>query len=154
MGACLKVLYVCLMIQHYIIFPLGSEGHGGRQVSFPLFQFIITLIVCLCCYCSDLMVYSSVSLKEKLAQVQLHLEMERLKLTQEVEIRSNSTYLMLQHLVELREPVATGLAGLQKATVELSAEENMSASKVAPPRENAGANPSWSKLQSRDLQLH
>ncbi|XP_026195984.1 uncharacterized protein LOC113148494 [Anabas testudineus] len=80
-----------------------------------------------------------------------------MKVMQEVETRWNSTYLMLQHLVELREPVGAVLAGLQHdipmitseefnivggclslpspfydATVELSAEENVSASKVVP----------------------
>lgn len=101
------------------------------------------------------MTYSSVSLKEKLTQVQLHLGMPTMKLLQEVDTRWNSTYVMLQRLVEQREPVGAALAGLQHdipmmtseefnivggclsllspffdATVELSAEENVSASKV------------------------
>ncbi|KAK0140929.1 Zinc finger BED domain-containing protein 1 [Merluccius polli] len=100
---------------------------------------------------------SSTTAKEKLTQVQLHLGMAKLKLMQEVETRWNSTYLMLQRLVELMEPVGAALAGLQHdmpmitsdefsivggclsllspfydATVELSAEENVSASKVVP----------------------
>ncbi|KAG7514277.1 zinc finger BED domain-containing protein 4-like isoform X2 [Solea senegalensis] len=94
---------------------------------------------------------------EKLTQVQLHLGMAKMKLMQEVETRWNSTYLMPQRLVELREPVGVALAGLQHdtpmitsdefnviggclslpspfydATVELSAEENVSASKLVP----------------------
>ncbi|XP_056271977.1 zinc finger BED domain-containing protein 4-like [Pseudoliparis swirei] len=101
---------------------------------------------------SHLLAYSSVSLKEKLTQVQLHLGLANMKLMQEVETRWNSTYLM-----EQREPVGAALAGLQHdvsfltaeefnivgaclsllspffdATVELSAEENVSASKVVP----------------------
>ncbi|XP_069569518.1 E3 SUMO-protein ligase ZBED1-like [Brachyistius frenatus] len=100
---------------------------------------------------------SSTTAKEKLTQVQLYLGMANMKLMQEVETRWNSTYLMLQRLVEQREPVGAALAGLQHdipfltseefnivggclsllspfydATVELSAEENVSASKVVP----------------------
>uniref|UniRef100_A0A0S7ESM7 PPUP9221 n=1 Tax=Poeciliopsis prolifica TaxID=188132 RepID=A0A0S7ESM7_9TELE len=124
--------------------------------SFLLFQYIM-LIVCLYSYCSDLIAYSSVSLKEKLTQVQLQLGMQATKLMQEVETRWNSTYLMRQRLVKLREPVGAALAGLQTdipfftasefdivvvclsllspfydATMELSAEEHVSASKVIP----------------------
>ncbi|XP_038133603.1 E3 SUMO-protein ligase ZBED1-like, partial [Cyprinodon tularosa] len=100
---------------------------------------------------------SSTTAKEKLSQVQRHLGLQELKLMQEVETRWNSTYLMLQRLMELREPVGATLAGLQTdipiltseefrivrgclsllnpfyyATVELSAEETVSASKVIP----------------------
>ncbi|XP_015232424.1 PREDICTED: zinc finger BED domain-containing protein 1-like [Cyprinodon variegatus] len=100
---------------------------------------------------------SSTTVKEKLSQVQRHLGLQELKLMQEVETRWNSTYLMLQRLMELREPVGAALAGLQTdipiltseefeivrgclsllipfyhATVELSAEETVSASKVIP----------------------
>ncbi|XP_069009758.1 E3 SUMO-protein ligase ZBED1-like [Embiotoca jacksoni] len=100
---------------------------------------------------------SSTTAKEKLTQVQLYLGMANMKLMQEVETRWSSTYLMLQRLVEQREPVGAALAGLQHdipfltseefnivggslsllspfydATVELSAEENVSASKVVP----------------------
>ncbi|KAK7910500.1 hypothetical protein WMY93_015184 [Mugilogobius chulae] len=100
---------------------------------------------------------SSTTAKKKLTQVQLYLGMEKMKLMQEVETRWNSTNLMLQRLVELREPVGAALAGLQhdvsmltsdefsivggclsllspffEATVELSAEENVSVSKVVP----------------------
>ncbi|XP_027877762.1 zinc finger BED domain-containing protein 1-like [Xiphophorus couchianus] len=82
-----------------------------KVCSFLLFQYIM-LIVCLYSYCSDLMAYSSVSLKEKLTQVQLQLGMQATKLMQEAETRWNSTYLMLQCLVELREPVGAALAGL------------------------------------------
>lgn len=87
--------------------------------------------------------------------MQLHLGMAKMKLIQEVDTRWNSTYLM--HLMEQREPVGAVLAGLQHdipmimsdefnivggclsllssfydATVELSAEETVSASKVVP----------------------
>ncbi|XP_075884511.1 zinc finger BED domain-containing protein 6-like [Nelusetta ayraudi] len=100
---------------------------------------------------------SSTAAKEKLTQVQLHLGMANRKLMQEVDTRWKSTFLMLQRLVEQREPVGAALAGLQQdipmmtseefnivggclsllspfydATVELSAEENVSASKVVP----------------------
>ncbi|KAM8886495.1 E3 SUMO-protein ligase ZBED1-like [Spinachia spinachia] len=100
---------------------------------------------------------SSTTAKEKLAQVQHCLGMANLKVLQEVESRWNSTYLMLQRLVEQREPVGAALAGLHHdipfltaeefhtvgwclsllppfhdATVELSAEQNVSASKVVP----------------------
>lgn len=80
-----------------------------------------------------------------------------LKLLQEVETRWNSTYHMLQRLVDLREPVGAALAslntdittltsaefttisgclsllsGFNDATIELSEEKNVSGSKVVP----------------------
>lgn len=89
--------------------------------------------------------------------MQLHLGMAKMKPIQELDTRLNSTFLMLQRLVEQREPVGAALAGLQHhiptltsedfnvvggclsllspffdATVELSAEENVSAAKVVP----------------------
>lgn len=80
------------------------------------------------------------------------------KLIQEVDIRWNSTYLMLQRLYNLREPVGAALTGLRTdlallsaehtdsiiadclqvlapfnfATLELSEEKNVSGSKVIP----------------------
>ncbi|KAM8880316.1 E3 SUMO-protein ligase ZBED1-like [Spinachia spinachia] len=100
---------------------------------------------------------SSTTANEKLAQVQICLGMANLKLLQEVETRWNSPYLMLQRLVEQREPVGAAVAGLHHdipfltaeefhtvggclsllspfhdATVQLSAEQNVSASKVVP----------------------
>lgn len=89
--------------------------------------------------------------------MQLHLGIPQLKLLQEVETRWNSTYIMFQRLVEMKEAVGASLAALQHdvslpsaeefnivegcmsllgpffdATVELSAEETVSASKVVP----------------------
>lgn len=97
------------------------------------------------------------SLKEKLALVQEQMGRPKLKLLQEVETRWNSTFHMLQRLVELREPVGAALASLQtdipgvtsdeynnvtaclsilspfnEATVELSEEKRVSGSKVIP----------------------
>lgn len=96
-------------------------------------------------------------IKEKLALAQDQTRRTNLKLLQEVETRWNSTFQMLQRLVELREPVCTTLASLEmdiasltpeeynivtgclsvlspfyKAAVELSEEKRVSASKVIP----------------------
>lgn len=100
---------------------------------------------------------SSTTAKEKLAQVLQDMGRPKLKLLQEVETHWNSTDHMLHRLVELREPVGAALAGLHTgipsltsdeyntvggclslpssfndATVELSAEEKVSGSKVVP----------------------
>ncbi|KAJ4927019.1 hypothetical protein JOQ06_014759 [Pogonophryne albipinna] len=99
---------------------------------------------------------SSTLAKEKLVSVQRQLGRPTLKLLQEVETRWNSTYHMLQRLVDLREPVGAALAslnteittltsaefttisgclsllsGLNDATIELSEEKNVSGSKAA-----------------------
>ncbi|KAJ4936803.1 hypothetical protein JOQ06_001389 [Pogonophryne albipinna] len=93
----------------------------------------------------------------KLVSVQRQLGRPTLKLMQEVETRWNSTYHMLQCLVDLREPVCAALAslnteittltsaefttisgclsllsGFNDATIELSEEKNVSGSKVVP----------------------
>ncbi|KAJ4936575.1 hypothetical protein JOQ06_001164 [Pogonophryne albipinna] len=100
---------------------------------------------------------SSTLAKEKLVSVQRQLGRPTLKLLQEVETRWNSTYHMLQRLVDLREPVGAALAslnteittltsaefttisgclsllsGFNDATIELSEEKNVSGSKVVP----------------------
>nr|XP_033962438.1 zinc finger BED domain-containing protein 4-like [Pseudochaenichthys georgianus] len=100
---------------------------------------------------------SSTLAKEKLVSVQRQLGRPTLKLLQEVETRWNSTYHMLQRLVDLREPVGAALAslntdittrtsaecttisgclsllsGFNEATIELSEEKNVSGSKVVP----------------------
>lgn len=105
--------------------------------------FTITLIFCV--------------LKEKLALIQEQMGKPKLKLIQEVETRWNSTFQMLQRLVDQREPVGAALSGLvsdipvltseeytnitgclsilspfHEATVELSEEKRVSGSKVIP----------------------
>ncbi|KAJ4922012.1 hypothetical protein JOQ06_004031 [Pogonophryne albipinna] len=100
---------------------------------------------------------SSTLAKENLVSVQRQLGRPTLKLLQEVETRWNSTYHMLQHLVDLREPVGAALAslnteittltsaefntisgclsllsGFNDATIELSEEKKLSGSKVVP----------------------
>ncbi|KAJ4922015.1 hypothetical protein JOQ06_004034 [Pogonophryne albipinna] len=100
---------------------------------------------------------SSTLAKENLVSVQRQLGRPTLKLLQEVETHWNSTYHMLQHLVDLREPVGAALAslnteittltsaefttisgclsllsGFNDATIELSEEKNVSGSKVVP----------------------
>ncbi|XP_033990656.1 zinc finger BED domain-containing protein 4-like [Trematomus bernacchii] len=100
---------------------------------------------------------SSTLAKEKLVSVQRQMGRPTLKLLQEVETRWNSTYHMLQRLVDLREPVGAALAslntdittltsaefttisgclsllsGFNDATIELSEEKNVSGSKVVP----------------------
>ncbi|KAK0156243.1 Zinc finger BED domain-containing protein 1 [Merluccius polli] len=100
---------------------------------------------------------SSTSAKEKLAVIQEQMGKPTLKLIQEVETRWNSTFQMLQRLVDQREPVGAALSGLDsdipvltseeyanitgclsilapfhEATVELSEEKRVSCSKVIP----------------------
>ncbi|XP_040924669.1 zinc finger BED domain-containing protein 4-like [Betta splendens] len=100
---------------------------------------------------------SSVKAKEKLAEVQNHLQTPPHKLLQEVDTRWNSTYLMLKRLHEQREAVSAALASIPTdipplvsldydaiseclevlapfylATTELSAERIVSGSKVIP----------------------
>lgn len=45
--------------------------------------------------------------------MQVHMDLPVLKLIQEVDTRWNSTYLMLQRMYTLREPVGAALAGLR-----------------------------------------
>ncbi|XP_048034748.1 E3 SUMO-protein ligase ZBED1-like [Megalobrama amblycephala] len=109
--------------------------------------------------CRKLVTYfqTSTTAKERLAQVQEQMARPILKLIIEVDIRWNSTYNMLERLYQLREPVGAALACLRtditpptaleyeavqdplhvlapfhQATVELSAEKRVSASKVIP----------------------
>ena len=95
--------------------------------------------------------------KERLVQMQTHMARPPLKLLQEVDTRWNSTYQMLQRIYDLREPVGAAVASLltdippltageymivgeclsilspfNDATVELSEEKRVSASKVIP----------------------
>ncbi|XP_054652845.1 zinc finger BED domain-containing protein 4-like [Dunckerocampus dactyliophorus] len=100
---------------------------------------------------------TSTRAKEKLTEVQLQLDKPQHKLIQEVDTRWNSTFQMLQRLLEQREPVGAALASLTTdvlplncaeyeevaeclevlgplslATTELSVEKKVSASKVIP----------------------
>nr|XP_055070155.1 E3 SUMO-protein ligase ZBED1-like [Misgurnus anguillicaudatus] len=100
---------------------------------------------------------TSTTAKERLAQVQEQMGRPVLKLIIEVDTRWNSTYNMLERLHQLREPVGAALASLRtditpptaleyeavqdalhvlapfhQATVELSGEKRVSASKVIP----------------------
>ncbi|XP_076137405.1 E3 SUMO-protein ligase ZBED1-like [Alosa pseudoharengus] len=109
--------------------------------------------------CRKLVTYfrTSTTGKERLAQVQVQMGRPALKMIIEVDTRWNSTYSMLERLYDLREPVGAALASLRtdvspptsleyetmkdaldllapfhQATVELSAEKRVSASKVIP----------------------
>ncbi|XP_077086696.1 uncharacterized protein LOC143738592 [Siphateles boraxobius] len=109
--------------------------------------------------CRKLVTYfrTSTTAKERLAQVQEQMGRPVLKMIIEVETRWNSTYNMLGRLYQLREPVGAALASLKtditpptaleyeavqdalhvlapfrQATVELSGEKRVSASKVIP----------------------
>ncbi|KAJ7985135.1 hypothetical protein DPEC_G00348940 [Dallia pectoralis] len=98
---------------------------------------------------------TSTTAKERLAQVQEQMGRPVLKMIIEVDTRWNSTYSMLERLYQLREPVGAALASLKtditpptaleyeavqdaldvlapfrQATVELSGEKRVSASKV------------------------
>ncbi|KAK0137855.1 Zinc finger BED domain-containing protein 1 [Merluccius polli] len=100
---------------------------------------------------------SSTTAKKTLALIREQMGKPKLKLIQEVETRWNSTFQMLQRLVEQREPVGAALGGLvsdipaltseeytnvtgclsilspfHEATVELSEEKRVSGSKVIP----------------------
>ncbi|KAK1878227.1 Zinc finger BED domain containing protein 1 [Dissostichus eleginoides] len=66
---------------------------------------------------------SSTLAKEKLVSVQRQLGRPTLKLLQEVETRWNSTYHMLQRLVDLREPVGAALASLNTEITTLTSAE-------------------------------
>ncbi|XP_057694193.1 E3 SUMO-protein ligase ZBED1-like isoform X1 [Corythoichthys intestinalis] len=66
---------------------------------------------------------SSTTAKERLTQMQVQMGLPVLKLLQEVETRWNSTYLMLQRIYTLREPVGAALAGLRTDLTPLSAEQ-------------------------------
>ncbi|XP_073670235.1 E3 SUMO-protein ligase ZBED1-like [Paramisgurnus dabryanus] len=109
--------------------------------------------------CRKLVTYfrTSTTGKERLAQVQVQMGRPTLKMIIEVDTRWNSTYSMLERMYDLREPVGAALASLRtdvsppssleydtikdaleilapfhQATVELSAEKIVSASKVIP----------------------
>ena len=109
--------------------------------------------------CRKMVTYfrTSTTAKETLASVQKQMGRPVLKLIIEVDTRWNSTFSMLQRLFEVREPVGAALASLrtditpptsleyatikeaiqvlapfQQATVELSGEKWVSASKVIP----------------------
>ncbi|KAG7526985.1 zinc finger BED domain-containing protein 4-like [Solea senegalensis] len=100
---------------------------------------------------------TSTTAKERLVQVQEHMGRQPYKMIIEVDMRWISTFLMLQRLYELREPVGAALASLKtditpltaaeydsvnntlsvlapfhQATVEVSAEKRVSSSKVIP----------------------
>ncbi|XP_068179073.1 E3 SUMO-protein ligase ZBED1-like [Antennarius striatus] len=100
---------------------------------------------------------TSTTATERLVQVQEQMGRQPCKMVIEVDTRWNSTFHMLQRLYELREPVGAALASLktdilpltaseydtvkdvlyvlaplQQATVEVSAEKRVSASKVIP----------------------
>nr|XP_043873805.1 E3 SUMO-protein ligase ZBED1-like [Solea senegalensis] len=100
---------------------------------------------------------TSTTAKERLVQVQEQMGRQPYKMIIEVDTRWNSTFLMLQRLYELREPVGAALASLKtditpltaaeydsvnntlsvlapfhQATVEVSAEKRVSSSKVIP----------------------
>ncbi len=100
---------------------------------------------------------SSTPATEKLTAIQIQLRKKPIKLIQEVDTRWNSTFLMLERLYEQHEPVSLALASLSStitpltgqqfeiisqsvqtlapfhhATVELSAEKVIAASKVTP----------------------
>ncbi|KAK0144816.1 Zinc finger BED domain-containing protein 1 [Merluccius polli] len=62
-------------------------------------------------------------LKEKLALIQEQMGKPTLKLIQEVETRWNSTFQMLQTLVDQREPVGAALSGLDSDIPVLTSEE-------------------------------
>ncbi|XP_052406871.1 E3 SUMO-protein ligase ZBED1-like [Carassius gibelio] len=109
--------------------------------------------------CRKLVTYfrTSTTAKEGLAQVQEQMGRPVLKMIIEVDTRWNSTYNMLERVYQLREPVGAALASLKtditpptaleyeavqdaldvlapfrQATVELSGEKRVSASKVIP----------------------
>ncbi|CAM4530187.1 unnamed protein product [Leuciscus chuanchicus] len=109
--------------------------------------------------CRKLVTYfrTSTTAKERLAQVQEQMGRPVLKMIIEVDTRWNSTFNMLERLYQLREPVGAALASLKtditpptaleyeavrdaldvlgpfrQATVELSGEKRVSASKVIP----------------------
>ncbi|XP_062872093.1 zinc finger BED domain-containing protein 4-like [Trichomycterus rosablanca] len=109
--------------------------------------------------CRKMVTYfrTSTTAKETLTQVQKQMGLPSLKMILEVDTRWNSTYLMLERLYNLREPVGAALASLrteitpptsleyeiiketiqvlgafQQATIELSGEKWVSASKVIP----------------------
>ncbi|KAK0153212.1 Zinc finger BED domain-containing protein 4 [Merluccius polli] len=65
---------------------------------------------------------SSTSAKEKLAVIQEQMGKPTLKLIQEVETRWNSTFQMLQRLVDQREPVGAALSGLDSDIPVLTSE--------------------------------
>lgn len=108
-------------------------------------------------YSSLALIFFLLSVKERLVQIQVQLGRPTLKLIKEVETRWNSTFLMFERMYGEREPLSAAMSSLQtdvtpltsaefavveeclgvlspfnEATVELSTEKKVSASKIIP----------------------